>query len=125
MDKEKKESLTTFYMRIQGIREDADMSQQQVANILRVSRDAYGRYERAERIPPVDFLLSFCNYFNVSADYILGMSNTKNYTQVTITPPSTTRDPLSDLPPDIRKEVLAYAEFKRQQLEKKDNREEA
>ncbi len=57
---------------IRDLREDNDLTQQQVADILGTSQTMYARYERGANQLPIHHLLKLCELYNVSADYILG-----------------------------------------------------
>ena len=57
---------------IRDLREDHNLTQQQVAEILGTSQTMYARYERGANELPIRHLLTLCDYYNVSADYILG-----------------------------------------------------
>ena len=61
--------------RIRDIREDNDLSQTEVATKLRTSQTVYSRYERGERALPVNYLYTLCEIYNISADYLLGLSD--------------------------------------------------
>ena len=63
--------------RIRDLREDQDLNQTQIATLLNTSQTVYSRYERNERDLPIDLLITLCKFYNVSADYILGFTNTK------------------------------------------------
>ncbi len=61
------------YVRIiRDLREDADKTQQEIADVLQTSQTMYARYERGANELPIHHLLKLCEYYNVSADYILG-----------------------------------------------------
>lgn len=67
------------YVRIiRDLREDCDKSQQEIADYLGTSQTMYARYERGANELPIRHLIKLCEYYNVSADYILGLSNSKN-----------------------------------------------
>lgn len=66
-----------YIKRIRDLREDHDLTQQQVANILGTSQTMYARYERGANELPVHHLLTLCQYYRVSSDYILGLSDKK------------------------------------------------
>lgn len=68
--------MVAFYERMKQIRKDADKSQQDVADLLQITRQQYQLYESGKRYIPVDMLKIFCKSFNVSADYILGLPDT-------------------------------------------------
>lgn len=57
---------------IRDLREDNDKTQQEVADILGTSQTMYARYERGANELPIRHLIKLCDYYNVSADYILG-----------------------------------------------------
>ena len=58
---------------IRDLREDADLTQTQVAEILGTSQTMYARYERGASELPIRHLISLCRLYHVSADYILGL----------------------------------------------------
>ena len=64
-----------MYERIKDLREDADLTQKDVANILHCSQQAYSYYELGRRDIPSNALIELSNYYNVSVDYILGITN--------------------------------------------------
>ena len=66
--------MKTYYERIRGLREDNDMTQQEVADILGTSQTMYARYERGANELPIRHLKALCELYNISADYILGIS---------------------------------------------------
>ncbi len=66
------------YIRIiRDLREDNDKTQQEIADVLGTSQTMYARYERGANEIPVRHILTLCRYYNVSADYILGLSKNK------------------------------------------------
>lgn len=67
------------YVRIiRNLREDADMTQTQIAQILGTSQTMYARYERGASEMPIRHLITLCRYYQVSADYVLGLTGSKN-----------------------------------------------
>ena len=64
--------MKTFTEIIRGLREDHDLTQAQVAEVLGTSQTMYARYERGANEMPIRHLVSLCLYYNISADYILG-----------------------------------------------------
>ena len=64
--------------RIRNIREDHDLSQKEMANILNVNRSTYSLWELGINIIPIKYLSKFSDYFNCSIDYTLGLDNNKN-----------------------------------------------
>lgn len=65
--------------RLIEIREDNSLSQRDLASILNVSKSTYARWETQEQIIPLNRLVDFCNYFKVSMDYTLNLSNENKY----------------------------------------------
>ncbi len=65
-----------FYLkRIRDLREDHDKTQTEIAQVLGTSQTMYARYERGANELPIRHLVTLCKYYNVSADYILGLDN--------------------------------------------------
>lgn len=64
--------MRTFIEIIRGLREDNDLTQTQVAEVLGTSQTMYARYERSANEMPIRHLVTLCRFYNVSADYILG-----------------------------------------------------
>ena len=60
-------------MRLRDLREDRDLTQLQVAEYLGTSQTMYARYERGANELPLRHLIKLCEFYNVSADYILGI----------------------------------------------------
>ena len=67
----------TYQERIRGLREDRDLTQKQIADMLGVAQTTYSQYELSKRPMPIDYVIALCKYYNVSADYILGLGGRK------------------------------------------------
>lgn len=67
--------LDNYYRRLKDLREDHDLSQQQVADYLGMKQPQYSRYERGLRDLPTDVLIRLAKLYNTSTDYILGITN--------------------------------------------------
>ncbi|MCQ2484732.1 MAG: helix-turn-helix domain-containing protein [Clostridia bacterium] len=63
---------------IRDLREDHDLTQQQIAGILGTSQTMYARYERGANEIPIRHIITLARYYNVSCDYILGESDNPN-----------------------------------------------
>lgn len=59
------------YRRIRDLREDKDLTQTQIAQILNCSQRIYSNYERGDVDIPTEILIKLANYHNVSVDYLL------------------------------------------------------
>lgn len=64
--------MKTLQELIRELREDNDLTQSQVADVLGTSQTMYARYERGANEMPIRHLVTLCRFYNVSADYILG-----------------------------------------------------
>ena len=66
-----------IYERIRNLREDADLTQKQMGEILSCSQRVYSNYERGDLDIPTDILIKLANFHKVSTDYILNRTNRK------------------------------------------------
>ena len=66
-----------MYIRIRNLREDADMTQTEIAKVLNCSQRVYSNYERGDLDIPTEILIKLANFHNVSVDYILNRTNNK------------------------------------------------
>lgn len=64
-----------YFKRLRDMREDSDLKQDDVAKILGIAQTVYSRYERGYQTIPVEHLIKLCEYYKVSADYLLGISD--------------------------------------------------
>lgn len=62
-----------YAKRIKDLREDHDLRQIDLAEILQTDQSYYAKYENGKRPLPIHHLITLCKYYNVSADYILGL----------------------------------------------------
>lgn len=61
--------------RIKSLREDNELTQNAIAQILHISQRAYSHYENESRKMPLDVLVAIANYYDYSVDYLLGRTN--------------------------------------------------
>lgn len=66
-----------YYKRIKDLREDHDLTQKQVAEILQTSQSYYAQYENGHRQITIDRLVTLADYYGVSLDYLAGRTNEK------------------------------------------------
>lgn len=64
-----------YFQRLRDLREDKDMKQTEVAELLGIRQTVYSRYERGFQNIPIEHLLKLADFYNVSTDYILGRTN--------------------------------------------------
>ena len=69
--------MKSYIKNIRDLREDNDKTQQEIADFLGTSQTMYARYGRGANELPIRHLILLCKYYNVSADYILGLDKTK------------------------------------------------
>lgn len=62
-------------MRLKDIREDADVAQKTVADVLNIKQNTYSQYENGKRQLPLSALAQLALFFHVSADYILELTD--------------------------------------------------
>lgn len=63
--------MRIFQEKLRGLREDNDLTQQEIADILGTSQTMYARYERGANEMPIHHLITLCKFYNISADYLL------------------------------------------------------
>lgn len=66
-----------MYRRVRELREDSDLLQKDLAEYLCCSQVCYSRYELGLRDIPTEVLIKLARYYDVSIDYILGITDTK------------------------------------------------
>ena len=67
-----------LYKRIRDLREDNDLTQQKMGEILSCSQRVYSNYERGELDIPTEILIKLADFHNVSVDYLLNRTNNKD-----------------------------------------------
>lgn len=65
--------MKEYYEILRELREDHDYSQSQIAQVLNTTQQVYSRYERGINELPVRHLRVLCQFYHVSADYVLGL----------------------------------------------------
>ena len=69
--------MPDYMDRLRALREDSDLTQKQIAQVLGTSQTMYARYERRANELPIRHLIRLCQYYKVSADYVLGLAQPK------------------------------------------------
>ncbi len=64
--------------RLETLRKDSSLTQQQVANILHCQREVYRRYEKGIRELPLSYAIILAQHYNVSIDYIVELTDEKS-----------------------------------------------
>ena len=71
--------MQEYAQKIRDLRNDHDLSKGQIAEIIGTTKNQIGKYERGEQEMPIKHLISLCNYYGVSADYVLGLPKGRPY----------------------------------------------
>ena len=66
-----------MYQRLRDLREDADLTQQELGEMVGVPQRAYSYYEKGQRMIPPDVLCRLADYYKTSVDYLLGRTDRK------------------------------------------------
>jgi transcriptional regulator with XRE-family HTH domain len=64
-----------MYGRLRDLREDRDLSQRELAEILHMSQTGYSKYETGENDIPTHVLIKLADFYHTSVDYLLGRTN--------------------------------------------------
>lgn len=67
--------MSKFHLRIKELRISRKLSQQELADYLKISKSSVNMYERGEREPGLDMIEAIADFFNVDLDYLMGKSN--------------------------------------------------
>ena len=73
------EVIGMLYQRIRDLREDKDLTQQNMGEILSCSQRVYSNYERGELDIPTEILIKLADFHGVSVDYILNRTDKKEF----------------------------------------------
>jgi len=65
----------TYIDRMRELREDHDLKQRDIAELLGTTQQTYSRYEQGVNELPVRHVITLCRFYKVTADYFLGLSN--------------------------------------------------
>lgn len=93
--------------RLFDLRKDANLTQDELSNILKINKHSISSYERDKSEPPDTIKIAIAKYFNVSIDYLLGI--TKEPTPITVS-----MDYLRlphNFPFEAKKELLRFADY--------------
>lgn len=69
--------MAVYYKRIRDLREDSDLKQRELAEILCCSQRVYSNYERGDLDIPTEVLIKLAKFYGTSVDYILGLTDRK------------------------------------------------
>lgn len=70
-------SVINMRLRIRDLREDGDLTQKQVAAYLMCDQSLYSKYEREERVLPLEAAIKLAQFYHTSVDYLVGLTNNR------------------------------------------------
>lgn len=65
-------------MRIKDLREDNNLTQEEIANYLHIKQNTYSQYENGQRQIPLSCLIKLAKFYKTSTDYLLGLTDIKD-----------------------------------------------
>ena len=68
--------MASYYPRLRDLREDADLTQEALVKKLGMHKTTYTNYEQGKREPPFSLIIRLAVLYNVSIDYLAGLTNT-------------------------------------------------
>ena len=71
--------MKMYQTKLFELRTDHDLRQEDIAKVISCTKQAYGNYENGKRALPLEQLTKLCNFYGVSADYILGLPKELKY----------------------------------------------
>lgn len=69
--------MADYRERLRNIREDRDLTQAELGKLLNKSQQGYNHIEAGRAELKIDDLIKICKFYNLSADYVIGLSNVK------------------------------------------------
>lgn len=66
-----------YYQRLRDLREDEDLTQKQIASLLKTTAQQYSLWERGDREIPLHHAITLAQYYRVTLDYLTGLTNKK------------------------------------------------
>lgn len=101
-----------FYIRLENLIEESNLTQRQVSMDLHIASSTLNGYVNNNREPDFATLVRFAQYFNVSTDYLLGLSNEKKPSPSSLSPMEGALIHLyRSLPPERQELIVEQAKF--------------
>ena len=70
--------MKPYYDRLRDLREDKDLTQNDIAKLLNTTQQVYSRYEKGINEIPLHHLITLCKFYKVTSDYVLGLTDNKS-----------------------------------------------
>lgn len=99
---------TIFSIRLRELRKEHNISAEELAKKLNVNKSTISRYETGKTEPYLPFVIKIANYFNVSLDWLSGITNIRNWKQSPNSEIIKSYEKLSD---EKKKELIRYSNF--------------
>ena len=68
-------TMSTLSLRLKELRKEHNLSQKELANIIKTNNSSVCDWERGRTEPSVEMIINICKYFDISADYLLGLED--------------------------------------------------
>lgn len=107
--------MATLADRLKELRTEKSLSQTKLAELFNISQQAVSHYEKGVRDIDTSLIKNLANFFDVSTDYLLGISEIRNYTDdsnITIAINSNTYN--DNIPCEAKKEINEFIEYVKQ-----------
>lgn len=76
--------VRSMIFRLKEIREDNDLTQENISSVLSISRQNYSRWETGDKVIPLKHLNNLSSYYKMSFDYLTGLSKENNYQKINL-----------------------------------------
>lgn len=108
--------MSLFSERLALARKKIGLTQQDMADCFQITRSAYSAWEIGRNEPPFSFVYDFCRTYKISADYLIGLSDSMDPPMpISIAPTIISRSPYEDLSPASQATIEALANHLRKQ----------
>lgn len=67
--------MNKFAERLKEIRKERGLSRNKLSNELKIPEPTISRWENGKHIPSIDYIILLCKYFDVTSDYLIGLSD--------------------------------------------------
>lgn len=98
--------IMKLFERLKSLRAEKKITRRNLAKFLGIDNSTYGKYELGTREPKIETLVKLADYFDVSADYLLGRTDVRHI--------AGTGSGVPGLPPEALRELESYKEYLRQ-----------
>lgn len=103
--------MASFADRLRELREKKEVGQKEVGAIINVSDSSIRKYESGTRTPTPDAIIKLADYFKVTTDYLLGITDDPTGHKITTIAAHRIDDPTTQLPEEARKSIEDFKKF--------------